>query len=150
MTHNEETEVLSLLKPTPPSPQKVDTKLKHTLKSAKQRGKMFNLTHFYIYNLLNQQYCAYSGEVLSNSNTTFERIDNNKGYVIGNVIPVVERLNQLREDNTIDEMIENRDWLVSELTALKATPPIKPRFNYAYFKTLEDAHEALKGLDLMN
>src|SRR5699024_11677600 len=80
----------------------------HTKTSAKRRGKDFNLTSKYIANLLSQEFCAYSGERFDENSTqdkvSFERFNNDLGYVEGNVIPVKVKYNGLRADLYLDEL----------------------------------------------
>lgn len=88
----------------------VDHRLQQTKESAERRGKDFNLTRKYIVNILKHDVCAYSGEKFSKrtqgDRITFERWDNNKGYVIGNVIPVKFKYNTLRGSLELDQLNE--------------------------------------------
>jgi len=58
---------------------------------AQRRGHEMALPLWYFGLLKNQKVCFYTGQV--HRDLTLERIDNNKGYVIGNVIPVSHRTN---------------------------------------------------------
>lgn len=78
------------------------------LNNANTRGKDFDMSLHAFRNLKKQKYCAYSGKPLGDD-YTLERIDNNIGYVDGNVIPVLGVLNQLRSDKTIEQLIKERD-----------------------------------------
>lgn len=85
----------------------VARRLAKTFESAKSRGKEFNLTFEYLANVLAQTHCAYSGEEFSGTgldSLTLERWDNDKGYVIGNVIPVKEKYNSARGNYSIEKM----------------------------------------------
>lgn len=85
----------------------VARRLAKTFESAKSRGKEFNLTFEYMTNILAQTHCAYSGEKFAEfglDSMTLERWDNDKGYVIGNVIPVKEKYNSIRSDYSIEQM----------------------------------------------
>ena len=79
-----------------------------TSSSAHRRGKEFNLSMQYIRNVMRQGHCAYSGEAFgdlgSYDGMTFERLDGDKGYVLGNVIPVKRKYNELRANLTQDEL----------------------------------------------
>lgn len=78
--------------------------------SAMKRNKEFDLSIFYLKNILSQKYCAYSGRKFSKSgenSLSLERIDNRRGYVDGNVIPVCLCLNSLRGSKTTDNIEED-------------------------------------------
>lgn len=80
-------------------------------KSAKKRGKDFNLTFEYVKNLMEQTHCAYSGLPFSSKkgeNMSFERWDNQFGYVCGNVIPVMVKYNAFRGDKELETLIADR------------------------------------------
>lgn len=89
---------------------KVYTRLITTFGSAKRRHKEFNLTAEYMKNIMAQEVCAYSGEKFNNSHAnnpdamTLERWNNDLGYVMGNVIPVKQKYNSLRGNNTIEDL----------------------------------------------
>lgn len=85
----------------------VARRLAKTFESAKSRGKDFNLTFEYMANILAQTHCAYSGEKFTEFGLdalTLERWDNDKGYIIGNVIPVKEKYNSVRGNYTIEQL----------------------------------------------
>lgn len=68
---------------------------------AKSRGKEFALSFTYFANLKAQTHCAYSGiELKANgpNGFSFERLNNDVGYVDGNVIVVAQELNQVRSN----------------------------------------------------
>lgn len=73
--------------------------------SAKSRGKEFNLTITSIRNLLSAKKCYYTGLPLTNESRTIDRIDNNKGYVKGNVCACHVRINLLKADLSISDII---------------------------------------------
>lgn len=89
---------------------KVYSRLITTLSSANRRGKDFNLTPEYLYNIMNQQVCAYSGEKFNNSHgnnpdaMTLERWNNDIGYIMGNVIPVKQKYNSLRSNFSVEQL----------------------------------------------
>lgn len=79
----------------------VITKRLHTLKSANRRGLDFNLTDANVRKLLKSPTCYYTGVVFGEDSDplnvrTFERIDDNKGYIHGNVVAVTLRANRIK------------------------------------------------------
>lgn len=97
---------------------KIYSRLISTYNSADHRGKEFNLTPEYLYNIMQQTHCAYSGEKFGSAkgnhpdSMTLERWDNDKGYVVGNVIPVKQKYNSMRGDSSL-EQIEERALAIS-------------------------------------
>ncbi|QFR55975.1 putative anti-sigma cofactor [Serratia phage Muldoon] len=86
-------------------------KIAQIKKSAKKRGKEFNLTFEYVRNLMMQTHCAYSGLPFTNKkgeNMSFERWDNQFGYVCGNVIPVMVKYNAFRGDKELETLLIDR------------------------------------------
>lgn len=84
---------------------KIDTEYVHIkrlslTKSAAKRGYVMTLPNWYIRIMLAQKKCFYSGENFIRDDEdmclSFERIDNSKGYVIGNVVPVTRKYNNIR------------------------------------------------------
>lgn len=80
-------------------------------KSAKSRNKEFNLSLRYVKNICEQTTCAYSGESMSMpkhcndlEGISFERFDNSKGYVKGNVIPVKGEYNCYKSSMTLEDI----------------------------------------------
>ncbi len=94
-------------------PQEFWTQL---IKSAEKRNYEFNLTKDYIWSLFEQQngICKLSGlpvgfgnrSIKTNKKRTttasLDRIDNNKGYIIGNVQWVHKDINKMRREFTIE------------------------------------------------
>lgn len=68
--------------------------------NAKKRNKEFTLSLISYANIKNQKFCAYSGIEFNDSTNimSLERINNDVGYVDGNVIPVLYTLNNIRGD----------------------------------------------------
>lgn len=71
------------------------------LRSANKRGLEFNLTDTNIKGLLNKKTCHYTGVTFDEKNDplnvrTFERVDDSKGYVQGNVVVVTLRANRIK------------------------------------------------------
>lgn len=90
--------------------EKSVTRLYNTLISATRRNKEFSLTLLYINNLMKHSVCSYTGVKFSNDPLspdymTLERIDNSKGYVDGNVIPVRQVINTLRGSKSMPDLI---------------------------------------------
>lgn len=89
-------------------------RLHSTVESATRRNKEFSLTLLYLNNIMKHTHCAYSGVKFSDDKTsgdymTLERLDNSKGYIDGNVIPVAHRFNSLRGSKTIEQLIAQRN-----------------------------------------
>ena len=99
-----------------PSLESVLSKRLHILKSANSRGLEFNLTDANIRKLLNTKMCYYTGVAFNENNDplniiTFERVDDTKGYVQGNVVAVTLRANRIKnllveQDNELSIGIE--------------------------------------------
>lgn len=99
-----------------PSLESVLSKRLHILKSANSRGLDFNLTDANIRKLLNTKVCYYTGVPFNENNDplnirTFERVDDTKGYVQGNVVVVTLRANRIKnllveQDNELNIGIE--------------------------------------------
>lgn len=103
----------------------VARRLAKTYTSANNRGKPFNLTFDYMKNIMAQTVCAYSGEPFGGGEheMTLERWDNDKGYVIGNVIPVKSKYNNLRADLTIEQMTKATGLLLKECDTIENYKP---------------------------
>lgn len=81
--------------------ESVLTKRLNILKSANKRGLEFDLTDANIKALLNKKTCFYTGVVFDADSDpmnvrTFERIDDKKGYIKGNVVAVTLRANRIK------------------------------------------------------
>lgn len=86
--------------------------------SAKKRNLVYLVTPKYLWDLLKEQSfeCALTGERIKLSRTvdnktktqtaSLDRIDNNKGYVEGNVRWVHKSINQMRSNRTDQEFIQ--------------------------------------------
>lgn len=90
---------------------KVSIKLDHVRKSAARRSKKFGLSRECCENLLKQKVCQYTGSRLYGKDATkhsisFERINNDIGYVDGNVILVSAFSNSIKSDLSSDELLE--------------------------------------------
>lgn len=99
-----------------PSLESVLSKRLQILKSAKSRGLEFNLTDANVRKLLNTKVCYYTGVTFNENNDplnirTFERVDDTKGYVQGNVVVVTLRANRIKnllieQDNDLNIGVE--------------------------------------------
>ena len=102
--------------PDKPSLESVLSKRLQILKSANSRGLEFNLTDANVRKLLNTKVCYYTGVAFNENNDplnirTFERVDDTKGYVQGNVVVVTLRANRIKnllveQDNELNIGIE--------------------------------------------
>lgn len=77
------------------------TKRLRILKSANNRGLEFNLTDANVKALLTTKTCYYTGFIFDSDDDpldvrTFERVDDTKGYVKGNVVAVTLRANRIK------------------------------------------------------
>lgn len=81
-----------------------------TEKSAKDRGKAFNLKLGTMRRLMNTQKCFFTGVQMNTTEghpfqRTFDRIDNNKGYVEGNVVACTKRINNMKGDLSVQDIV---------------------------------------------
>lgn len=68
-------------------------------RNARDRDLAFNLPFKTWERLVNAEKCAYTGVPFTDTmRPTLERVDNTKGYVIGNVVPVAEVVNGIKAD----------------------------------------------------
>lgn len=85
--------------------------IKDKLKTAKSRaiksGREFNINADYILSLLDTQQnkCYFSGVEISPVNISFDRIDNDKGYIIGNIHIVDKIVNIMKNVLAADRFI---------------------------------------------
>lgn len=121
-------------------------KLSQIRKSAKKRGKEFNLTVRYVARLNSQTHCAYTGIPFNQTNRSFERIDNEKGYVIGNVIPVLTSVNTARGDSELSDII--LDLCDAELRH-KVNPALT-MIDHAYYNFKRNQHELLASVPVID
>lgn len=81
------------------------SRIQHKLAFDK-RDIEFDLPEWYIALLYRCTHCFYTGTKFTRTNSlTLERIDNNKGYVIGNVIPVGKTINMLKSNFSDEELV---------------------------------------------
>lgn len=84
----------------------IATKLLQLQTSAKSRGIDFNLSLKTVKQLLSRKTCHYTGVKFqpgTNFQRTIDRVDNNKGYVDGNVVACTRYINQLKTNITLKQ-----------------------------------------------
>lgn len=80
-------------------------KYNHTRNSARNRNLEFNLTLEQYTELIKDRTCHYCDEKFLNEiGSNLNRIDNTKGYVIGNLRPCCKYCNEFMSDYTKEEM----------------------------------------------
>lgn len=90
--------------------------------NSKKRGIEFNMSLANFANLKAQTHCAYSGLPFNDhSEFSFERIDNEVGYIDGNVIPVLRSINSARGSYTLENIDARLEQLGHELRRLTET-----------------------------
>lgn len=77
--------------------------------SAQGRGLDFNLTFSEVKKLLNAKRCYYTATTLNDTEKdpnqrTFDRVDNTKGYINGNVVACSKEFNQIKNNLTIEQI----------------------------------------------
>ena len=86
----------------------VAKKLVNIHSSAQSRNLEFNLTFEYVKKLLEYNTCYYTNVIFTEdggSARSFDRVDNDKGYVIGNVVACTIDINGKKNNLTIDEIV---------------------------------------------
>ena len=86
----------------------VAKKLVNIHSSAQSRNLEFNLTFEYVKKLLEYNTCYYTNVQFTEDGTnarSFDRVDNDKGYVIGNVVACTIDINGKKNNLTIDEIV---------------------------------------------
>ena len=84
----------------------------HLRKAADKRGKEFNLSISDVKSLMSRKTCAFTGVVLVDTYVgeippnlrTIDRLDNDKGYVRGNVVVCSHSINQAKGSLTLKEL----------------------------------------------
>lgn len=87
----------------------VAKKLLKIYQSSQDRGLDFNLTFAEVKRLLSIKKCFFSGVELddnenSDNQRTFDRVDNEKGYILGNVVACSRKMNQTKGNLTINDI----------------------------------------------
>jgi hypothetical protein len=83
---------------------KIATKYLSLQQSAKSRNLEFNLSLTSLKNIYRAKRCYFSGVILTSSTVTIDRVDNTKGYVKGNIVACHKRVNQRKNNLTINEI----------------------------------------------
>ena len=108
---NIDTDVVLEIKkePKPQIPDvEVAKKLVNIHSSAQSRNLDFDLTFEYVKKLLEYSTCFYTNVTFTEDGPnarSFDRVDNDKGYVIGNVVACTTDINGKKNNLTIDEII---------------------------------------------
>ena len=86
----------------------VAKKLVNIHSSAQSRNLEFNLTFEYVKKLLEYTNCYYTNVTFTEDGPnarSFDRVDNDKGYVIGNVVACTVDINGKKNNLSIDEIV---------------------------------------------
>ena len=86
----------------------VAKKLVNIHSSAQSRNLEFNLTFEYVKKLLEYTTCYYTGQSFTEdgpNQRTFDRVDNEKGYVVGNVVACTSDINGKKNNLTIEDIV---------------------------------------------
>ena len=100
-------EVKKELKPQIPDIE-VAKKLVNIHSSAQSRNLDFDLTFEYVKKLLEYSTCFYTNVTFTEDGPnarSFDRVDNDRGYVIGNVVACTTDINGKKNNLTIDEIV---------------------------------------------
>jgi len=105
----EPVEIKEVPKPKAPiSDVEVAKKLVNIHSSAQSRNLEFNITFEYVKKLLEYTTCFYTNVQFTDDGPharSFDRVDNDKGYVIGNVVACTVDINGKKNNLTIEEII---------------------------------------------
>lgn len=115
----EVTEVTEIKEPVKTEPVKKESrpsisdvevakKLVNIHSSAQSRNLEFNLTFEYVKKLLEYTTCFYTNVQFTEDGPharSFDRVDNDKGYVVGNVVACTVDINGKKNNLTIEEII---------------------------------------------
>ena len=110
---NIDTDVVDTLEikkePKPQIPDvEVARKLVNIHSSAQSRNLDFDLTFEYVKKLLEYSTCFYTNVTFTEDGPnarSFDRVDNDRGYVIGNVVACTTDINGKKNNLTIDEIV---------------------------------------------
>ncbi len=88
------------------------TRFNRLKKNALNRGIVFDIDIEYLSSL--SMKCAYTGIALTLERNKFntvsyDRVDNNKGYIVGNVTPCCVTVNEMKRKMTKEELV---DWCI--------------------------------------
>jgi len=94
--------------------QDVQHRLSMVRQSAAARGYACTLTAANIRLLMAETHCQYTGKPFTPDDPlTFERVDNSKGYIPGNVIPVCKSANELKSNSDIKGLAITKSKILS-------------------------------------
>lgn len=79
-----------------------EARYKNALRYAKYSGLEWNISYSNYFELVSNR-CDYCDSVLPSYGHGLDRLNNDKGYIIGNVVPCCKRCNQIRGDNLTSE-----------------------------------------------
>ena len=100
-------EIKKELRPQIPDVE-VAKKLVNIHSSAQSRNLDFDLTFEYVKKLLEYSTCFYTNVTFTEDGPnarSFDRVDNDRGYVIGNVVACTTDINGKKNNLTIDEIV---------------------------------------------
>ena len=86
----------------------VAKKLVNIHSSAQSRNLEFNLTFEYVKKLLEYNTCYYTNAEFTEDGPyarSFDRVDNEKGYIVGNVVACTVDINGKKNNLSIDEIV---------------------------------------------
>lgn len=128
--YNGENDQKALEPPKPvPFEEQIAKKYIQLSTSASKRGKDFNLTLKDIEELLEVKTCFYTGVMLNslhkdNYQRTIDRVDNNKGYVKGNVVACSHLSNQIKNElfeNPTSDILTNINFISKLIVKMHKT-----------------------------
>lgn len=101
---------IELIKIEPPTISDIEVakKMVNIHSSATSRNLEFGLTFDYVRKLLQYDTCYYTGVPFTDEGAharSFDRLDNDKGYINGNVVACTIDINGKKNNLTIDEII---------------------------------------------
>ena len=132
-------------------------------KNAKSRRMEFSMSLYSFSNIVTQTHCAYSGIKFDKKDNilSLERIDNSIGYVDGNVIPVILKLNNIRDSHTLesieleidsikaelDKKFVNANSIENSITQNIDIDTVKKRFTYKTYRKYMHYYNISKSLE---
>lgn len=112
-------------------------------KNARQRKLEFSLSMSTFANIKLQTHCAYSGLPFTDEDElSLERLNNDLGYIDGNVVPVIRRLNTLRSNFSVEELIVQKNAVALQIKGAHLNIERVLSENY-------ERHEQLKRLETL-
>lgn len=74
-------------------------------KSCKKRHIEFALSFISVFNMWSANHDFYTGQKLTNENTSIDRVNNSKGYIPGNVVACTKKCNVSKGNISVEEII---------------------------------------------